>query len=167
MLHNLLWSFKSNRQSMAYLMVSFLNYKYMVYLGIFYSCLKVTKGVMYKTFIVKMGYICWCTPKFCFMTFAFLIYVDNVAETILSICRLFADNNSLQQSSYGIYDIEYKLNPSKTKAVYFSRKASPITPKLFFKGDKLECVPVHHHLGLQLSHNLIWSGYIFHSRKIL
>ena len=98
------------------------------------------------------------------MTFAFLIYVDNVAETILSICRLFADNNSLQQSSYGIYDIEYKLNPSKTKAVYFSRKASPITPKLFFKGDKLA---VHRHLGLQLSHNLILSGYIFHSRKSL
>ena len=143
MLHNLLWSFKSIRQSMAYLMVSFLNYKHMVYLGIFYSGLKVTKDIDLKKlcirpFIVKMGYICWCTPKFCFRTFTCLIYVDNVAETILSICRLFADNNSLQRSSYGIYYIEYKLNPSKTKtkAVYFSRKASPITPKLFFYFSK-------------------------------
>lgn len=104
MLHNLLWSFKSIRQSMAYLMVSFLNYKHMVYLGIFYSGLKVTKDIDLKKlcirpFIVKMGYICWCTPKFCFRTFTCLIYVDNVAETILSICRLFADNNMIHFSN--------------------------------------------------------------------
>ena len=54
-----------------------------------------------------------------------------------------------------------KFNPSKTKVVYFSRKASPITPTLFYQGDKLECVPVHRHLGLSLSKNLSWSEYIF------
>ena len=44
-----------------------------------------------------------------------------------------------------------KFNPSKTKVVYFSRNANAIiVPKLFFQGDRLECVPVHRHLGLLL-----------------
>ena len=30
----------------------------------------------------------------------------------------------------------------------------------FFQGDRLECVPVHRHSGLLLSHNLSWSEYI-------
>ena len=94
------------------------------------------------------------------------------------ICRLFADDRSLQQSSYNVLDIEYKLNhdlqvletwsnmwllkfnPSKTKVVYFSRNANAIVPKLFFQGDRLECGSVHRHLGLLLSHNLSWSEYI-------
>ena len=55
-----------------------------------------------------------------------------------------------------------KSNPSKTKVVYFSRNANAIVPKLFFQGDRLECVPVYRHLGILLSHNLGWSvsGYI-------
>lgn len=108
----------------------------------------------------------------------FLIYVNDVAENMMSMCRLFADDNSLQQCSYNILDIEYKLNhdlhileswsdkwflkfnPSKTKVVFFNTKAISIMPKLFFKGDRLECVPVHRHLGLLLSQNLSWSAYI-------
>ena len=58
-----------------------------------------------------------------------------------------------------------KFNPSKTKVVYFSRNANAILLKLFFQGDRLECVQVHRHLDLLLSHNLSWSEYIFHSRK--
>ena len=109
--------------------------------------------------------------------------VNDVAENMLSICRLFADDSSLQQSSYNVLDIEYKLNhdlqvleewsnmwllkfnPSKTKVVYFSRNANAILLKFFFQGDRLECVQVHRHLDLLLSHNLSWSEYIFHSRK--
>ena len=108
----------------------------------------------------------------------FLININDVAENMLSICRLFADDSSLQQSSYNVLDIEYKLNhdlqvletwsnmwllkfnPSKTKVVYFSRNANAIVPKLFFQGDRLECGSVHRHLGLLLSHNLSWSEYI-------
>ena len=29
---------------------------------------------------------------------------------MLSLCRLFADDNSLQQSSYDMYNMEYTLN---------------------------------------------------------
>ena len=107
-----------------------------------------------------------------------LIYDNDIAENMLSICRLFADDSPLQQSSYNVLDIEYKLNydlhvlesrsimwllkfnSSKTKVVYFLRNANAIVPKLFFQGDRLECVLVHRHLGLLLSHNLSWSDYI-------
>ena len=91
----------------------------------------------------------------------FLIYMNDVADNMLSMCRLFADDNSLQQCSYNMLDIEYKLNhdlhilefwsnkwllkfnPSKTKVLYFSKKDNPVLPKLFFQGDRLECVPFH------------------------
>ena len=36
-----------------------------------------------------------------------LNYVNDVAENMLSICRLFADDNSLQQSSCNVLYIEY------------------------------------------------------------
>ena len=67
----------------------------------------------------------------------FLIYVNDVAENMISLCRLFADDNSLQYMSYNVANIEYILNhdlsvldrwsskwllnfnPSKTKAVFF------------------------------------------------
>lgn len=67
----------------------------------------------------------------------FLIYVNDVAVNMLSLCRLFADDSSLQYSSNNILNIEYilnhdlkileslskkwllKFNSSKTKVVFF------------------------------------------------
>ena len=40
----------------------------------------------------------------------FLIYVNDVAENMISLCRLFADDNSLQYTSYNVANIEYILN---------------------------------------------------------
>ena len=45
-----------------------------------------------------------CTSEFCF------IYINDNAENILTMCILFADDSSLQQSSYNVLDIEQKLN---------------------------------------------------------
>ena len=39
----------------------------------------------------------------------FLIYVNDIAENMLTMCRLFADDSSLQQSSYNVLDIEQKI----------------------------------------------------------
>ena len=73
-------------------------------------------------------------------------------------CQL---NHDLQMLKTWSHKRLLKFNPSKTKNVCFSKKASLITLNLFFQGDKLECVHVHRHLGLLLSHNLIsWSEYI-------
>ena len=40
----------------------------------------------------------------------FLIYVNDIAKNMLTMCRLFADDSSLQQSSYNVLDIEQKLS---------------------------------------------------------
>jgi hypothetical protein len=67
----------------------------------------------------------------------FLIYVNEVAENMVSLCRLFPDNNSIQHASNNPSEIEFmlnhdlcaldewskkwllKFNPSKTKTVVF------------------------------------------------
>ena len=40
----------------------------------------------------------------------FLLYVNDVADNMVSVCRLYADDNSLQQCSDDICLIEQKLN---------------------------------------------------------
>ena len=73
----------------------------------------------------------------------FLIYVNDVSDKMLSMCRLFADDNSLQYLSKNIAEMECSINqdlntldkwskqlllqfnPNKTKAVFFTlRKKS-------------------------------------------
>lgn len=80
----------------------------------------------------------------------FLIYVNDVSENMLSLCRLCADDDSLQSSSCNVANIEYvlnhdlkvlenwssnwlfKFNPSKTKAIFFTLKTNFYFPKLQF-----------------------------------
>ena len=108
----------------------------------------------------------------------FLIYVNDVAENMISLCRLFADDNSLQYMSYNVANIEYILNhdlsvldrwsskwllnfnPSKTKAVFFTLRSNYTLPKLQFQHCPLEFITSHKHLGLVLSQDLSWSAYI-------
>lgn len=77
----------------------------------------------------------------------FLIYVNDVAFNMLSMCKLFADDNSLQYSSNNILDIEHylnhdlkfleswsnkwllKFNSSKTNVVFFTKKHNSVLPK--------------------------------------
>ena len=40
----------------------------------------------------------------------FLIYVNDVAEKMVSFCRLFADDNSIQHTSKNLNEIEFTLN---------------------------------------------------------
>jgi hypothetical protein len=80
----------------------------------------------------------------------FLIYVNDVAENMVSICRLFADDNSIQHASNNPSEIKFMLNhdlcileewsrkwllrfnPSKIKAAFFSLNKNIDPPKLFF-----------------------------------
>ena len=90
-------------------------------------------------------------------------------------CRLFADDSSLQQSSYNVLDIEFKLNhdlhvletwsnmwllkfnPSKTKVVCFQWMLMLLYLNYFFKATGWS---VFQSIGLLLSHSLSWSEYI-------
>ena len=40
----------------------------------------------------------------------FVIYVNDVAENMMSFCRLFADDNAMQHTSKNLNEIEFTLN---------------------------------------------------------
>ena len=75
--------------------VSFLNYKRMVYLVIYFTGLLVIQVIGHKKYLTRISYNHNQTFFFAYM---------------LTMCSFFADDSSLQQSSYNVLDIEQKLN---------------------------------------------------------
>ena len=55
-------------------------------------------------------YKSWCTPGFSFRISAFLLYVNDVSENMLSFCILFANDNCIQYSSQNVSCIEHNIN---------------------------------------------------------
>ena len=108
----------------------------------------------------------------------FLIYVNDITDSLLSLTRLYADDSSLFCSTSNIQDIEGMLNhdlhqislwakrwlvnfnPNKTEAVLFSLKANSPTPSLLFDNVNINFVDNHKHLGLTLKSNGQWSTHI-------
>jgi hypothetical protein len=84
---------------------------------------------MYKDLLSSKQYIFAGVPQgFVLGSLLFFIYVNNVAVNILSTCRLFADDNSLQQSSNNIFELEnMKMYPSTTSATKISLLFQDVT----------------------------------------
>ena len=113
----------------------------------------------------------------------FLIYINDIAESFLSLTRLFADDSSLYYSVSSIADIEgiinhdlqllatwakqwlIKFNPLKTEAVLFTLKQFEYYPNLFFENVKLKFVECHKHLGVTLNFKSQWHDHIEHILK--
>ena len=107
----------------------------------------------------------------------FLIYVNDIADSLLSTTRLFADDSSLAVSSQNIVDMETILNtdlssitqwskqwlvnfnPSKTEVMFFTL-AQRDRPSLYFEDTPLSFVDHHKHLGLTFSHDGSWHSHI-------
>ena len=107
----------------------------------------------------------------------FLIYVNDIADNLLSVTRLFADDSSLAISSEDIDYMEFilnddlitlnewskqwlvKLNPNKTEVIFFSL-GNHRQPNLYFNDTRLNFVTNHKHLGLTLSENGKWHEHI-------
>jgi hypothetical protein len=96
----------------------------------------------------------------------FLLYVNDIANNLLSLTRLFADNTSLSYSSQIPYSIEDEMNsdfesisiwskqwlvnfnPQKTKAIVFVFNINlPNDVDITFQDKLVECVTCHKHLG--------------------
>ena len=108
----------------------------------------------------------------------FLIFINDIADDMLGLCRLFADDTSIRQKSYEIDSLKnmvhidlnnisewahkwlVKMNPNKTEIVYFSNRVVP--NDLFFNFDGIVIKPVqcHKHLGLTISSDCKWSSHI-------
>lgn len=70
-----------------------------------------SQKVMYKDLLSSTSEISAGVPQGSVLgPLLFLIYVNDVAVNMLSLCRLFADDSSLQYSSNNILNIEYILN---------------------------------------------------------
>ncbi|MCG7876809.1 MAG: reverse transcriptase family protein [Candidatus Thiodiazotropha endolucinida] len=108
----------------------------------------------------------------------FLLYVNDISESLLSLTRLFADDSSLFYSASSIADIEgivnhdlhilvawakqwlVKFNPLKTEAMLFTLKRFENFPRLMFNDTEIKFVDNHKHLGLTLSSNCKWHSHI-------
>ena len=108
----------------------------------------------------------------------FLIYVNDIADSLLSLTRLFADDSSLFYSASSIDDIQglinhdlvllsrwakqwlVTFNPSKTEAILFSLRNLDFMPLLKFENTYVKFVENHKHLGLTLSYNGQWTDHI-------
>ncbi len=107
----------------------------------------------------------------------FLIYVNDIAVSFLSLTRLFADDSSLATSTSDINQMEVILNedlnrlfqwsqqwlvqfnPSKTEVMFFSLMDTD-RPTLYFQNTQLTFVNHHKHLGLTLSEDGSWHQHI-------
>ena len=108
----------------------------------------------------------------------FLVYVNDISDSLLSLTRLFADDSSLFYAASSLTDIEgiinhdlrilsawakqwlITFNPSKTEAVLFTLKKIDDFPQLYFENTLINFVADHKHLGLTLSNNGQWHKHI-------
>ena len=108
----------------------------------------------------------------------FLIYINDIADSLETLARLFADDTSLSYSSEHVYEIEnvinrdlhrisswsktwlIKFNPSKTNVLFLTNSTNFSELNLIFDDNVLEPVSSHRHLGVTLSSDCKWSSHI-------
>ena len=101
----------------------------------------------------------------------FLVYVNNIAENLLSLVRLFADDSSLFFSATNLRDIEGVINHDlalisawakewlvdfnhiKTVAMLFILRPADYLPSLNFSNTVINFVESHKHSGITLTYN--------------
>ena len=108
----------------------------------------------------------------------FLIYINDIADNLESLTRLFADDTSITHSSLDIGQLETNVNtdlsklndwsekwlttfnPSKTELLFISNTLSADTLTINFKGTVLQPVTSHRHLGVSISSDGKWTQHI-------
>lgn len=108
----------------------------------------------------------------------FLLYINDIADDLESLARLFADDTSLAHASSNKNDIETIINrdlkrindwsknwlttfnPSKTEMLFISNTLSANDISINFDGTILNPVDSHRHLGVIFSSNAKWQTHI-------
>ena len=107
----------------------------------------------------------------------FLIYINDMPESITSNCRLFADDSivyreiespqdttCLQEDLASLERWEDKwgmsFNPSKCNIIRISRKRKNLDKDYYLKNEKLEVVKTATYLGVNIADNLTWHSQI-------
>ena len=108
----------------------------------------------------------------------FLLYINDIADNLSSLTRLFADDSSISSSSHNLSVIENELNsdltklskwakdwlvtfnPNKTDIMLFTNRFVDIFPNVLFDNKQLQFVDTHKHLGVTLSSDGKWGAHI-------
>jgi hypothetical protein len=106
----------------------------------------------------------------------FQIYINDIADNLESLARVFADDTSLSYSSYSYQLLETKLNsdlvkinnwantwlvnfnPNKRKVVFISNALPSDCINLCFQSSLLDSCGTHRHLGITFSENCKWAS---------
>ncbi|KAK3087639.1 hypothetical protein FSP39_008683 [Pinctada imbricata] len=109
--------------------------------------------------------------------FLFLIFINDIAENLISLARLFADDTSLLHSSKQINDIERTINsdlekvldwskkwfvtfnPAKTDILVVSNRSVP-NLNIIFGDSHPNITETHKHLGITFSSDGKWTAHI-------
>ena len=107
--------------------------------------------------------------------FFFLVYVNDIDESLLSVVRVFANDTSLACTTSNTAGLQSILNhdldiitkwskqwlvtfnAAKTKVLYFGNQQAPL---LTFNGTLLDVADTHKHLGLTFSDDCKWHKHI-------
>ena len=113
----------------------------------------------------------------------FLIYINDIADKVQSLCRLFADDTSLGYSSSNVDEIKIvaehdfieldiwskkwlmSFNPDKTEIMIFNNITLPDNFELSFNGNPINLTNNHKHLGVTLSSDAKWNEHIDNTVK--
>ena len=105
----------------------------------------------------------------------FLIYVNDITESLLSVARLFADDTSLACTTSNTADLQGILNhdldvitkwsrqrlvtfnAAKTEVLYLGNQQPPL---LINNDTRLDVTKTHKHLGLTFSDDCKWHEHI-------
>ena len=102
----------------------------------------------------------------------FLLYVNDLPESIKSECRLFADDTLLYNTRenkqvlqrdldmLGSWSRRWQLSFNIDKCSVLSVKDGVSRPDYYLDGRRLENVDSHPYLGIELAYNLKWSRHI-------
>ena len=114
----------------------------------------------------------------------FLLYINDIVESINSSIRLFADDTSLYIIVENPVEAAYQLNsdlskihqwatkwlvtfnPSKSESIIFSRKRNkPHHPQLVMNQQNINEVKSHKHLGIVFSNDCTWHEHLEYVKK--
>ena len=107
----------------------------------------------------------------------FTIYINDIADKLISLCRLFADDTSFSYSSHEESQIKtvidhdlsqlnewsktwlMSFNPNKTEIMLFSNTIIPVL-EFTLNGNTIPIVSTHKHLGVTFSSDAKWNSHI-------
>ena len=107
----------------------------------------------------------------------FLIYINDLPDTIKSKVRLFADDTAVYIAVSSLEDAatlqrdldrlclwedewDMEFNPDKCTVIHITRSKKPIPSSYVLHGRVLETVPSAKYLGVNISSNLTWNDHI-------